>query len=148
LAPVGAALVEIDDHDLVESHALDEFRLALANDYDYVFGWHRQQAVLAGPQGRDYLEPWPDVRHQYIRGGFERGEIDAIGPRGIRRSLWDKLGGWDPNVWPRADKDFAIRAERAGAAIACLELPLATVTIEPDSLSAVFRGHAPQEVSQ
>lgn len=148
IAPADAHLVEIDDHDLVEPHALDEIRLALVNDYDYVFGWHRQQALLAGPNGRDYLETWPDVRHDYARGGFERGEIDAIGPRGIRRSLWDKLGGWDPHVWPCADKDFARRAEQAGASIVCLELPLATVTIEPDSLSAAFRGRAPQEASQ
>jgi hypothetical protein len=148
LAPAAADLVEIDDHDLIEPCALDEIRLALANDCDYVFGWHRQQALLAGPNGRDYLETWPDVRHAYVRGGFERGEIDAIGPRAIRRSLWNKLSGWDLDVWPCGDKDFALRAERAGAAIVCLELPLATVTIDPESLSAAFRGRAPQEVSR
>ena len=146
LAADDADVAEFDDHDLAEPHALDEIRLALANGYDYVFGAYRQQAVLVGPQGREYLETWPDVRHAYARGGFERGEIDAIGPRGIRRSLWNSLGGWDAKAWPCGDRDFAVRAERAGAAIVCLDLPLATVAIEPDSLSAVYRGQAPQEV--
>ena len=92
------------------------------------------------------VEPWEDVKRTYTAGGFERGELgtDGLALRAIRRELWDKLGGWDVRVWPCADKDFASRAERAGANITCLDAFLCTVTIEPDSLSAEYRGVNPQ----
>jgi hypothetical protein len=169
LAPAGADLVEVDDHDLLEPFALAEIRAALAAGYDYVFGQYHQQALIesslslrervrvrAGETAnrslipatltpalsrreREYIEPWPDIEHRYEPGGFERREIDAIGVRAFKRWLWTKLGGWATNVWPGGDYHFALRAERIGAKIICLEQPLCTVTIEPESLSAENR---------
>jgi hypothetical protein len=140
LAPSTAGIVELDDHDLLEPYALSEIRAALAAGYDYVFGWHYQQAVVDLPDGQTAIERWPDVCHHYSPGGFKRGEIDAIGVRAFTRELWNELGGWSTAIWPGGDYDFALRAERAGARIACIEQPLATVTIEAESLSAEFRG--------
>jgi hypothetical protein len=141
LAPAGYDLVEVDDHDLLEPFALSEIRRASEAGYDYVFGNFHQQALLVDPSGRRaFLEPWPDVTHDYRPGGFATREIEAIGLRAIRRALWERLGGWSDKVWPGGDFDFAERAERAGARIACLETPLCTVTVEPESLSGKYRG--------
>lgn len=170
LAPAGHDIVELDDHDLLESYALAEIRAALAAGYDYLFGWYHQQAVVemegqseGGTEGqRDgvmerkatahptiapsllpsvspSLVPWPDIQHRYQRGAFERREIDGIGVRAFKRWLWETLGGWDTNVWPGGDYHFALRAERLGASVVCLEQPLCTVTIEPDSIMAANR---------
>ena len=145
LAPPGYALVELDDHDLIDKYALSEIRHALEAGADYVFGGYKQRALFPTAGGKVLIEIWPDITRSYSPGGFARDEMgaDAIGLRAIRRELWDKLGGWRLDVWPCADKDFARRAERAGASIVCLELPLCTVTIEGDSLSAEYRGRNP-----
>jgi len=146
MAPAGFDIVEVDDHDPVEPKTLELVRKAFDDGADYVFGNYRQRSFIYGhPSGRVMVEPWQDVRRSYSPGGFERNDIgaDGIGLRAIRRSLWDKLGGWSLDVWPQADKDFALRAERAGASIACLPEFLCTVTIEPDSLSATYRGINP-----
>jgi hypothetical protein len=97
------------------------------------------QTTDHGPRATDQLEPWPDVEHRYEPGGFERREIDALGVRAFKRWLWTTLGGWAVNVWPGGDYHFALRAERIGAKIICLEQPLCTVTIEAESLSAENR---------
>lgn len=145
LAPPGCAVVEVDDHDFIEPNALSDVRHALEAGYDYVFGCYKQQALIPTPTGKILCEPWPTVTRSYQKGGIERGDLgtDGIGLRAIRRELWDKLGGWRLDVWPCADKDFAIRAERAGASITCLESALCTVTVEGDSLSATYRGVNP-----
>lgn len=140
LAPSAAAIVELDDHDLLEPYALSEIRAALEAGYEYVFGWHRQQAVVTLPDGKTAIERWPEVCHRYWPGGFERGEIEVIGVRAFTRELWNRLRGWSTDVWPGGDYDFALRAERAGAHIACIEQPLVTVTVEAESLSAEYRG--------
>jgi hypothetical protein len=49
LAPPRHDIVEVDDHDLLAPYALAEIRTALAAGYDYVFGWHHQQAVVDAP---------------------------------------------------------------------------------------------------
>ena len=85
------------------------------------------------------IEVWPDVQHRYLRGAFARREIDAIGIRAFKRWLWTTLGGWATHVWPGGDYHFARRAESIGANIICIEQPLCTVTIEPESLSATNR---------
>ncbi|HVA46470.1 MAG TPA: hypothetical protein VNH11_08860 [Pirellulales bacterium] len=134
LAPAAHDIVEVDDHDLLAPYALAEIRAALSAGYDYVFGWYHQQAVVE----RCGIEKWPEVEHRYQRGAFERREIDGIGVRAFKRWLWQTLGGWSTNVWPGGDYHFALRAERLGANIVCLEQPLCTVTIEAESLSAEF----------
>ena len=158
LAPAGADIVEVDDHDLLESYALAEIRSALAAGYDYIFGWYHRQAVVEketegkrdgetegeqtqNPKSKiqNHIEPWPDVQHRYQRGAFERREIDGIGVRAFKRWLWETLGGWATNVWPGGDYHFALRAERLGASIVCLEQPLCTVTVEPESIAANSR---------
>jgi hypothetical protein len=171
LAPAGHDIVEVDDHDILESYALAEIRAALAAGYDYVFGWYHQQVVIETEGKREgaterrsegkterhtalcpriapsllpsvspsCIEPWPDVQHRYQHGAFERREIDGIGVRAFKRWLWTKLGGWATNVWPGGDYDFALRAERLGANIVCLEQPLCTVTVEPESIAASNR---------
>jgi hypothetical protein len=140
LAPPGYDLVEIDDHDLLETSALERIRQAFAAGADYVFGNFHQQALVELPDGRAVLEAWPDVKHDYRPGDFTRHEIEAIGVRAIRRLLWDRLGGWSSTVWPCADYEFAQRAEAAGARIVCLDEPLCTVTIDPESMAASYRG--------
>jgi hypothetical protein len=139
LAPAGCDIVEVDDHDLLEPFALSEIRHAFEAGYDYVFADFHQQALVELPDGRAAIETWPDVKHDYRRGGFARHEIEAIGVRAIRRELWDRLGGWSNTVWPCADYDLAQRAEAAGARVVCLEQPLCTVLIDPESLSAENR---------
>ena len=139
LAPPEADIVEVDDHDLLTPYALSEIRAALEAGYDYVFGWQHQQALIEGPNGKSYVECWPDVCHAYEPGGFERREIDAIGVRGFTRWLWDRLGGWDARVWPGGDHFFALRAERIAARIVCLEQFLCTVLIDPQGLSGQYR---------
>lgn len=145
MAPPGHAIVEVDDHDLLEPGALDAVREALDRGVDYVFGCYHQQAIIDGPGGRTFVEPWPDVQREYPVDGFARDALgtDGIALRAIRRTLWDRLGGWKLDVWPCADKDFAVRAERLGASIECLPQFLCTVTVEPDSLSANYRGVNP-----
>ncbi|HEX7379646.1 MAG TPA: glycosyltransferase family A protein [Pirellulales bacterium] len=168
LAPARHDIVEVDDHDLLAPYALAEIRMALAAGYDYVFGWYHQQAVVESSlslrervrvradevadysqlpsaltpalsrRERESIEPWPDVRHRYSRGAFERREIDGIGVRAFQRWLWTKLGGWAAHVWPGGDYHFALRAEAIGAKIVCIEQPLCTVTIEAESISASF----------
>lgn len=140
LASSTAAVMELDDHDLLEPYALSEIRAALEAGYDYVFGWHCQQAVVESPDRATTIARWPDVRHCYSPGAFERGEIEVIGVRAFTRELWNRLRGWSTEVWPGGDYDFALRAERAGARIACIEQPLVTVTVEAESLSAEYRG--------
>lgn len=144
LRNVGAAfapehdLVEIDDHDLAEPHALDEIRAAFDAGYEYVFGWHNQAVKIEQQDGTLALECWPTVERDYSPGDFTAGKFDAIALRAIKRSLWDVLGGWD-GVWPGGDKSLAIRAEQAGASIVCLQLPLCTVQIEPErSITELF----------
>lgn len=145
LAPPGAHIVELDDHDLIENYALSEVRRAFDAGYDYVFGGYKQRALFQAPGGKLLSETWPNVAHAYSPGGFARNDLgaDGIGLRAVRRELWNKLGGWRLDVWPCADKDFARRAEQSGAQIICLEMPLCTVTIEGDSLSAEYRGQNP-----
>lgn len=145
MAPPGYGIVELDDHDPLEPNALSELRHALEAGYDYVFGNYKQRALFPTPTGRVISETWPNVTRTYQSGGIERGELgtDGIALRAFTRELWDKLGGWDVRVWPCADKDFAIRAERSGANIVCLDAFLCTVTIEGDSLSANYRGVNP-----
>jgi hypothetical protein len=140
LAQAGYDIVEVDDHDLLLPDALDRIRRALEAPSDYGFGGFHQQALVDVPDGRAVLEAWPDVKHDYQPGGFTRHEIEAIGVRAIRRELWDRLGGWSGTVWPCADYEFAQRAEAAAARIVCLDEPLCTVLIDPESLSAKFRG--------
>lgn len=147
MAPGGHHLVELDDHDLIEKYTLDEVRAAFDAGWDYVFGNYKQRAIIHGhPSGKAMVEPWPDVKRSYLPGGFSRNDTgtDGIGLRAVRRELWNSLGGWRTDVWPQADKDFAIRAEAHGARIVCLDLPLCTVTIDPDSLSGEYRGANPQ----
>lgn len=151
MAPAGYDLVEVDDHDILAQYALSEIRHAFEAGYDYVFGWYHQQALIEAPEwyrrkhpDEVTIEQWPDVRHKYSSGAFSRREIEAIGVRAFRRWVWDKIGGWDNDSWPCADYLFATRAEIAGANIVCLEQYLSTVTIEPDSLSATYRGAASQ----
>jgi hypothetical protein len=165
LVPAGHDIVEVDDHDLLAPYALAEIRAALAAGYDYIFGWYHQQAVVDVPctvgnqlgagdgMTNDRMTndvrhssfdirhcvPWPNVEHRYQRGSFERREIDGIGVRAFKRWLWEMFGGWNTNIWPGGDYHFALRAERAGAHLICLEQFLCTVTIEPDSLMAHHR---------
>lgn len=146
MAPAGFDIVEVDDHDLLENDALEQIREAFDNGADYVYGGYHQRTFIYGhPSGKIMVEPWVDVIRSYSPGGFERNDLgsDGIGPRAIRRSLWDNLGGWSLDVWPQADKDFALRAERSGAQIHCIEKPLCTVTIDADSLSGEYRGVNP-----
>lgn len=148
LAPAGYHLVELDDHDPIESYALSEIRHAFDAGWDYVFGCYKQRALFQAPGGKLVCETWPNVERTYSPGGFGRDELgaDGIGLRAIRRPWWDKLGGWRLDVWPCGDIDFARRAEQAGARIVCLDVPLCTVTIEADSLSANYRGQNPHAV--
>jgi hypothetical protein len=109
-----------------------------------VFAPFRQQALIDVPSGGRMLETWPDEKHQYYRGAFADNAIKAIGVRAFKRWLWTKLGGWSKTVWPCGDYDFAYRAEKIGARIACLNTPLCTVMNDADSLSAAYRGRAPE----
>lgn len=146
MAPAGFDIVEVDDHDPIEPNALELIRSAFDDGADYVFGGYHQRSFIYGhPSGRVMVEPWVDVTRSYAPGGFERNDLgsDGIGLRAIRRSLWDRLGGWSLSVWPQADKEFALRAERAGANIRCLPDFLCTISIDADSLSGQFRGVNP-----
>lgn len=146
MAPAGFDIVEVDDHDQIEPNALELIRSAFDDGADYVFGGYHQRSFIYGhPSGRVMVEPWVDVTRTYSPGGFVRNDLgsDGIGLRAIRRTLWDRLGGWSLSVWPQADKDFALRAEYAGANIRCLPDFLCTVSIDADSLSGQFRGVNP-----
>jgi hypothetical protein len=129
-APWTHDIVECDDHDPLAPYALAEIRHALDSGYDYVFGWHEQRVQIES--GGEW-EQWPTVERSYEPGDFAAGKIDAIAVRAIRRSLWDKVGGWSDR-WPGGDKDLATRAEALGAAITCLPRPLCTVTVDPSGI--------------
>lgn len=152
MAPLDCDIVEADDHDILEPDALARIRDALAFGNvavaDYVFASFHQQAVIDTPGGRQLLEPWPDVVHDYKPYSFCRRDIEAIGVRAFRRYLWDRLGGWNQDTWPCGDYDFAQRVECGDYRIACLPEPLCTVTIEPLSLSAIYRGQSPEVAAQ
>lgn len=130
-APPTHDIVELDDHDTIAPHALSEIRHALEAGYDYVFGWHRQVVAIEQPDGSLQDEVWPTVERDYTPGAFARHEYDAIGLRAIRRSLWDKLGGWGTR-FPGGHYDLAQRAEALGARIVCLQTSLCAVRVEPE----------------
>lgn len=144
MAPADDAIVEVDDHDILEPNALDDIRGALKAG-DYVFANFHQQALIDVPSGGRMLETWPDVTHRYYKGAFADRTIEAIGVRAFKRWLWTKLGGWSKSVWPGGDYDFAYRAEQAAARIVCLNTPLCTVMNDADSLSGEYRSKAPNE---
>ena len=149
LAPPEHAIVEIDDHDLIEPGALDTVRKALADGADYVFGWYKQAAIITGPRGGRYIEPWPWVKPTYELFGFtaERMGDGGAGMRAIRRSIWNRLGGWDVNKWPSGDRDLAKRVEGVTAEIVCLPQYLCEVLIDPDGISATYKGEPLPEMA-
>lgn len=142
LAPSEHAIVEIDDHDLIEPGALDAVRTALADGADYVFGWYKQEALITGPRGQRYIEPWPFVKPTYEHGAFRKGTMGdgGAGMRAIDRKLWNDLGGWDVSAWPSGDRQLAIRAEAEATRIVCIPQFLCTVLIDPDGISATYKG--------
>ena len=149
LAPAEHAIVEIDDHDLIEPDALPAVRKSLDEGADYVCGWYKQDALITGPRGGRYIEPWPNAKPTYELGAFGSGTAGDCGAglRAIRRCIWNELGGWDTNVWPSADRDLAIRAEAIGVRIVCLPQFLCTVLIDPDGISATYKGGFPLEAA-
>lgn len=138
LPPHVTGIVELDDHDIISPDALSLIRHGLS-DFDYVFGDYRQQAVIPSPMG-NLLEPWPTVERTYKAGDFQAGNIEAIGLRAFRMTTWDRVGGWPLHIWPCADMAFAQHVEHLGLSVGHIPEVLSTVTIEPDSLSANFRG--------
>jgi hypothetical protein len=144
VTPLTHDVVEVDDHDPLERNALASIRTAFEAGADYVLsGRNRQQAIIEGPDRRLLLEVWPSFVSSYTPGAFARCELEPIAPRAIRRSLWEKLGGWN-DAWPQGDLAMAQRAEAIGAKIECLMVPLATVTVDADSVSGQYRGQRPE----
>lgn len=134
-----ANIVELDDHDIAAKDALAEIRHAFEVGNEFVFSWHHSDCLLEAPTGELLLEPWPDYRPHYTAGGFARGDCQPCGIRAVKRELWNRLGGWSPDVWPEGNMHFCMRAESAGAKICCIEKPLCRVLIDPDGISTRYR---------
>lgn len=147
MAPTDCDIVEADDHDILVPDALTRIRNALTGA-DYVFANFHQQALIDTPDGRTLLEPWPDEVHSYTPGDFILHQVRAIGVRAFSRHVWQEIGGWDVSAWPCGDYEFARSVERLLFHVRCLPQPLCTVTIEPRSLSAIYRGQRPEVAAQ
>ncbi len=136
-APRDAAIVDVDDHDILRPYALGMIRSKLDEGAAYVFGNFGVQAIIDIPGGRQMVETWPNHIVEYTAGAFGRGDIDGIGPRASRRDVWEQLRGWKPRVWPGGDFDYAKRVElEYPAGVVHIPELLATVTVDPDSLMA------------
>lgn len=138
MAECGAAIVELDDHDLIEPGALDAIREAIDAGADYVFGDVRQQALVDCPDGRTLIETWPDVHRGYVPGRLDECIVDGLGVRAISRLAWDAVGGWNPAAWPGGDRDMATRIEGFGLRVVHLPQLLCIITHDPDGVTAKY----------
>lgn len=140
LSPQDTAIVDVDDHDLLEPMALSHIRMALEAGAHYVFGNAYQQAIIPAPDGVSrLLETWPDMTRVYSPGDFAAGKISVLGPRAYSSAVRRIIGPWRDGDWPTPDMGFARRVEEAWLHIACLPVFLSTITIDPDSISGQWR---------
>jgi len=134
-APVGAVIVEVDDHDTPEPGALRKVCEVFSDD--------RVQAMyadyyLVDSRGRltKRMRPGP-----YFEGLFTR-VCPSNGLRAYRKSLYDAVGGYREDEFPSGDLflwlRFAAHLEGHPEAFAYLAEPLSRMKLCPGSISVRY----------
>jgi glycosyltransferase involved in cell wall biosynthesis len=94
----------------------------------------------------------PPERRDYVtdpRRARRIGTVSVIrgGNFGVRRAVWDKLGGQVDDVGAGEDVDFGIRADRAGFPVHYVDGAVSHRRL-PDTARGVFRQHRNYGISQ
>jgi GT2 family glycosyltransferase len=138
LAPKGAVIVELDDHDYVEDGAVDAMRRAFADkSVQAVYGDHyRVNSKFSRLPKHGFVE-----KGEYYPGAFmERGALHT-GMRAYRKSLYVAVGGYRMSEMPAGDLGLFLRFEVAlgSSGFVHLPRPLCSVVVSMDGISVAMR---------
>lgn len=106
----GDVIVDLDSDDILIEGGVDAILREIEAGADYVYG----NAIRLTEQGKEIATDRPEWEPNCI---FKRGCF-FVGLKGYRRSLWQRIGGFDESLPAAVDMDFALRAEEAGAVFA------------------------------
>jgi len=137
----GEYVLSLDDDDKLPPYSLDRIAMSISMT--------RADIVRGGMQVAGYIEHYISPRPRAVINGIPIDIFEGNQPWAIRRSLLEKLGGFegDPNLRGAGeDSDFFMKTDVAEAAVALIDEPLYIRRLSPynQTLSTVpeeFHAH-------
>lgn len=124
----------INGDDMLFSDSVMDALKFYGKDHDVIYG----NVDYIDPEGR-FLHYWKSATPKHLPCLFAN-RIMPFGQQGtlFRRSLWEKIGGFDDNFKYSADFDFFLRAVKLKARFASWKKkPIAAFRIHPEQISQI-----------